>query len=222
MNDLARLVYISRATFAPYSGPASARISGTGRSDAGTVVPDSQVAKILLTARAANLRDGLVGMLYYRDGCFMQCIEGERRKVHKLYRKLLKDPRHGDLKLLVSEPVDRLAFPEWPMKFVPDDEYMHALLAEHGFEQFDPYRFDNFLVERVLQLMQGLADPTAREPETAVSLPARDMQLAGTPLLPATLAPDTSRSRRDRMTMTISLLALGVSLANLAYVIAKV
>lgn len=222
MNDLARIVYISRASFAANSASASPRTSGTGRADAGVSVPDSQVAKILLTSRAANLRDGLVGMLYYRDGCFMQCIEGERRKVHKLYRKLLKDPRHGDLKLLVSEPVDRLAFPEWPMKFVPDDEYMHELLAEHGFEQFDPYRFDNFLVERVLQLMQGLVDPTACEMDSVASLPARNMHLAGTPLLPATLETDTSRLRHDRMTMTISLLALGVSLANLAYVIAKI
>ncbi|QIB52772.1 BLUF domain-containing protein [Pseudomonas sp. OIL-1] len=221
MNDLARIVYVSRATFTASSDAVRPEKDGSGSVAADAIALDGHVAEILRTSRAANLRDGVVGMLYCRDGCFIQCIEGERRKVHKLYRRLLKDRRHRDLKLLVSEPVDRLAFPEWPMKFVPDDNYMQALLTEHGFEQFDPYRFDHFLVERVLELMQGLADPTMNEPAAAPSLPARDTDSPRQHPTPAT-ADDAARLRRDRMAMGISLLALCVSLANLAYVIAKV
>ncbi|QJD58807.1 BLUF domain-containing protein [Pseudomonas sp. gcc21] len=220
MNDLARIVYISRATFAASSDAARPENDGSASVAAEAIALDRHVAEILRASRAANLRDGLVGMLYYRDGCFIQCIEGERRKVHKLYRILLKDRRHRDLKLLVSEPVDRLAFPEWPMKFVPDDDHMQDLLTEHGFEQFDPYRFDNFLVERVLQLMQGLVDPTINE-ATSRSLSSSDSASPSPQLLPEAFD-DAARLRRDRMTMGISLLALGVSLANLAYVIAKV
>lgn len=222
MNDLARIVYISRATFAANSGTDAPGSDGTAENITTTASPVSQVTQILLTARAANQRDGLVGMLYYRDGCFIQCIEGERGRVHKLYRTLLKDRRHRDLKLLVSEPVDRLAFPEWPMKFVPDDDYMHELLAEHGFETFDPYRFDHYLVERVLQLMQGLVDPTVCEVDARTSLPARDLDLDPNRRLPAPIDAEAAKLRRERLTMTISLLALGVSLANLAYIIANI
>lgn len=211
MSDLARIVYISRATFN----------ASSGMDGCGAAVLHDDVAQILATSRADNQRDGLVGMLYYRDGCFIQCIEGERRRVHGLYRALLKDRRHRDLKLLVSEPVDRLAFPEWPMKFVPDDKHMHELLAEHGFERFDPYRFDHFLIERVLQLMQAVPDPTANEIEPRPSAPARNIAIDGNGLLPLSHEQSLPKDRRGRLVLCISLLALGVSLANLAYIIAR-
>ncbi|WP_150305753.1 BLUF domain-containing protein [Pseudomonas saliphila] len=222
MNDLARIVYISRATFAATSGTDGPGPDGSAGNVANAATADSQVTQILLTARATNQRDGLVGMLYYRDGCFMQCIEGERRRVHKLYRTLLKDRRHRDLKLLVSEPVDRLAFPEWPMKFVPDDHHMQALLVEHGFDEFDPYRFDYYLVERVLELMQGLVDPTVSDADARASSPVRDIQLDPHRRLPMPIEAGAAKLRRERLIISISLLALGVSLANLAYIIANI
>lgn len=222
MNDLARIVYISRATFAATSGTDGPGPDESAGNVSSTATADSQVSQILLTARATNQRDGLAGMLYYRDGCFIQCIEGERRRVHKLYRMLLKDRRHRDLKLLVSEPVDRLAFPEWPMKFVPDNHHMQALLTEHGFEKFDPYRFDHYLVERVLELMHGLVDPTVSDSGARASSSGQEIQLDPQRRLPVSADSGTAKLRRERLAMTISLLALGVSLANLAYLIANI
>ncbi|WP_373187041.1 BLUF domain-containing protein [Halopseudomonas sp.] len=197
MTDLIRIVYISRATF-----PISAANDGI----------EPTVARILSTSRTNNRKNGLVGMLYYGDGCFFQCLEGETSKVQALYKTLLKDPRHKDLKVLASEPIKRLSFPDWSMKYVPVDGHMLRLLEEHGFETFDPYRFDHHLVERVMQLLQGVPDPTIPVVEARASAPARTVLAASAPLAETQqAAPDGSA----KLSLAISTVALVISLIAL-------
>ncbi|WP_339845117.1 BLUF domain-containing protein [uncultured Halopseudomonas sp.] len=197
MTDLIRIVYISRATF-----PISRANDGI----------EPTVARILSTSRANNRKNGLVGMLYYGDGCFFQCLEGETSKVQALYKTLLKDPRHKDLKVLASEPIKRLSFPDWSMKYVPVDEHMLKLLEEHGFDTFDPYRFDHHLVERVMQLLQGVPDPTVPVVEARASAPARTVLAMTEPLAESPAqAPDNTA----KISLVISIIALVVSIGAL-------
>ncbi|AQZ95039.1 hypothetical protein BVH74_09870 [Halopseudomonas phragmitis] len=200
MTELVRIVYISRATFSP-----APNIDGI----------DPTVARILISARLNNARQGIVGLLYYADGCFIQCLEGERDKVHALYRTLLKDRRHTELKLLVSEPIARLAFPDWSMKYAPADQHMQRLLQEHGFERFDPYRFDHHLTERALQLLQGLPDPTDNGHERNASAPARGLQLGGVLPMQGFSASGPTRGNSG-LALIMSMTALLVSLLVLA------
>lgn len=193
MTDLIRIVYISRATF-----PISRANDGI----------EPTVARILSTSRTNNRKNGLVGMLYYGDGCFFQCLEGETSKVQALYKTLLKDPRHKDLKVLASEPIKRLSFPDWSMKYVPVDEHMLKLLEEHGFDTFDPYRFDHHLVERVMQLLQGVPDPTIPVVEARASAPARTV-LAMTEPQPG--FPPQVPDKTARLSLVISIVALVIS-----------
>lgn len=203
MTDLIRIVYISRATFAT-SNPADG--------------VEPTVSRILSTSRTNNRKHGLVGMLYYGDGCFFQCLEGETSKVQTLYKTLLKDSRHKDLKILASEPIKRLSFPDWSMKYVPVDQHMRKLLEEHGFEQFDPYRFDHHLVERVMQLLQGVPDPTIPPVEGRASPPARTL------LAPCFAAqPDSPPSANGsaKLSLAISIAALVTSVITLLLVLSR-
>jgi hypothetical protein len=197
MTDLIRIVYISRATF-----PISRANDGI----------EPTVARILSTSRANNRKNGLVGMLYYGDGCFFQCLEGETSKVQALYKTLLKDPRHKDLKVLASEPIKRLSFPDWSMKYVPVDEHMLKLLEEHGFDTFDPYRFDHHLVERVMQLLQGVPDPTVPVVEARASAPARTVLAMTEPLAES---PPNVPDSTAKISLVISIVALVVSIGAL-------
>ena len=197
MTDLIRIVYISRATF-----PIAANNDGI----------EPTVARILSTSRTNNRKNGLVGMLYYGDGCFFQCLEGETSKVQALYKTLLKDSRHTDLKVLASEPIKRLSFPDWSMKYVPVDPHMLKLLEEHGFETFDPYRFDHHLVERVMQLLQGVPDPTVPAIEARPSAPARTVLSVSEPLPAQPPAPSSAA----KISLIVSLTALAISLLALA------
>lgn len=203
MTDLIRIVYISRATFAT-----STAADGV----------EPTVSRILSTSRVNNRKNGLVGMLYYGDGCFFQCLEGETSKVQALYKTLLKDPRHKDLKILASEPIKRLSFPDWSMKYVPVDMHMRKLLEEHGFTEFDPYRFDHHLVERVMQLLQGVPDPTIPPVEGRASAPARtvfDASLAAQAGVP----PPTSGTAK--LSLAISIAALVISFIALVLVVTR-
>lgn len=154
MSDLVQIVYISRSTFKPL--PAARGIEPT-------------VARILVQSRINNPRRGLVGALYFGDGCFFQCLEGRSEDVDRLYAALLEDPRHTDLKVLSRRSIEKTQFDSWSMKYVPLDAQMKELLAQRALTSFDPYRFDADTVARVLEMLRTRADV---EP-AAVSLGGR-------------------------------------------------
>lgn len=149
--DLIQIVYVSRSTFT--SMPAELGI-------------EPSVARILAQSRINNARRGLVGALYFGDGCFFQCLEGRTADVERLYAALLQDPRHTDLKVLMRRPIERTSFATWAMKYVPLDAPMKALLRELGLPAFDPYRFDEAAVAKVLDML-GSGTDVGRGPAAA-------------------------------------------------------
>lgn len=209
MSDLIRILYISRATFevAPEADGDS-----PGAQSAPAIPPE--VEQILLESRVNNRQAGVVGMLFYDAGHFFQCIEGDRKAVEALYRRLLKDSRHRDLKLLGRNRLEKLSYPDWSMKYVPVDRHARQLLEQHGFERFDPYRFDDHLIERMLHLMQGAADPTTVPPE---SLPSTSPRRADA----SALADAASQASRRALVaaLAMSAAALLISVATLVYVL---
>ena len=64
------------------------------------------------------------------NGNFFQCLEGDEAQVNQLYEKLLRDPRHKDLKILLREPIERVSFGDWEMKFALVDEKVRGLLRD--------------------------------------------------------------------------------------------
>jgi hypothetical protein len=160
MGKIVQIIYISRAT--------------AGAPGAGQEV-DPVVSRILAKSRANNRRHGLTGVLYFGNGCFFQCLEGDETAIDTLYAKLQQDDRHRDLKLISRRTVERPLFKEWSMKYVPVDKEMAALLGRNGMPAFDPYRFDAAVTHDVIALLQG-----AREPEagTATAPPVPQPALA--------------------------------------------
>ena len=72
---------------------------------------------LLETSRRNNALIDVTGMLVYRDGNFMQAIEGEEQTIHKLQEKIECDPRHGGLITLLTQRIETRQFPEWSMGF---------------------------------------------------------------------------------------------------------
>lgn len=139
MPDLQRLIYASRGTFGP---------SGEGSGI------QLEVARILMQSRLNNPRSGLVGALYYGDGCFFQCLEGESAAIDELCARIAKDPRHKDMQVLGRHPIEARSFSVWAMKFVPNASAVEALMARHGRSKFDPFTFDGAMVAAVLDLLR--------------------------------------------------------------------
>jgi acylphosphatase len=77
--------------------------------------PDLQA--LLEQARKNNTKLGLTGMLLYKDGNFMQVLEGEKEAVSKLVDTIERDPRHKGVLVLLRGTSEERLFPDWTMGF---------------------------------------------------------------------------------------------------------
>ncbi|HEY1663895.1 MAG TPA: BLUF domain-containing protein [Verrucomicrobiae bacterium] len=66
---------------------------------------------------ARNKRAGITGLLLYRDGSFMQAIEGEEAAVIELFSRINRDPRHHHVIPLIHEGIGERFFPDTAMAF---------------------------------------------------------------------------------------------------------
>jgi hypothetical protein len=99
---------------------------------------------ILAKSREANAKTGITGMLLYKDGAFMQALEGEEQAVRELYDRISRDSRHfGLLKLVEGEREDR-CFGDWSMGF--QDLNSEEARATPGYSEFlnTPLTADEF------------------------------------------------------------------------------
>ena len=148
MDSLIQIVYISRSSFIP-------TIATTG------IEPN--VARILAKSRSNNKKNGLVGVLYFGDGCFFQCLQGKESEIDRLYAKLQLDSRHHDLKLLSREKIIALSFSDWAMKYVLLEKKLNIVLQSNGYSSFDPYKFDAPMIDKVLHLLQTSSNATSED-----------------------------------------------------------
>ena len=77
----------------------------------------SELADLLARSRANNESLGISGMLLYKDGNFMQVLEGEEKQVLALNAKISKDPRHHGMMVLLREHRTERTFSECSMAF---------------------------------------------------------------------------------------------------------
>lgn len=68
-------------------------------------------------ARQNNARKGITGILLYRDGNFLQSIEGEEAAVGELFSIIARDKRHNGLMVLFREEIPAREYPDWSMAF---------------------------------------------------------------------------------------------------------
>lgn len=129
------LVYVSSATL-PFSG--------------------EDLRALLATCRKNNAALGITGMLLYKDGNFMQVLEGDEEAVRGLYERIAADPRHGGEITLQEGLAEGRQFPDWSMGFrdlnSPDErsalgysEFLNAPLTGREFSG-DPSRAQKLLL----------------------------------------------------------------------------
>lgn len=75
---------------------------------------------ILSQSTKNNSKNEITGMLMYRSGFFIQLLEGDESVVRELYKKIEKDPRHRDSKLLLEYKDESRIFPQWYMGMISE------------------------------------------------------------------------------------------------------
>lgn len=91
----------------------------TYASTAAEAFDDDALARLLESSRLANIDSDLSGMLLYRNGRFLQVLEGPESAVRDAIDRIGRDPRHRDVRVLVSEPIDDRRFADWTMGYEP-------------------------------------------------------------------------------------------------------
>lgn len=204
MSDLVQIVYVSRSTFK------------TLATENGI---EPSVARILAQSRINNAKRGLVGALYFGDGCFFQCLEGGVEQVDRLYAALLEDPRHTDLKVLSRHAIETTTFETWSMKYVPLDVPMKELLQRRGLATFDAYRFDDATVDEVLLMLKSGGEVTppvdpGRSLDKPFELRADSTRDGAKPTRDGAKPAGDDALKASRRAMAVALLALAVSILS--------
>ena len=93
-------------------------------SSATKLLTQDELLALLAECHEYNEVNGITGMLLYKEGNFMQAIEGEEQEVLRLFEKISKDPRHTGIISLVQGQQDKREFPGWSMGFrsLDDDD----------------------------------------------------------------------------------------------------
>jgi hypothetical protein len=72
---------------------------------------------MLETFREYNAPRNITGLLLYKDGVFIQALEGPETEVQGLYAKIQTDPRHENVTALLQGSMQGRLFPHWAMGF---------------------------------------------------------------------------------------------------------
>ena len=78
---------------------------------------EEELNALLETSRRNNAKVGVTGMLLYKDGNFMQFLEGPKEKVRALLEKIKTDLRHKGMIVLLQEERPDREFVDWSMGF---------------------------------------------------------------------------------------------------------
>lgn len=81
----------------------------------GLPVP-SGLAMVYARSRRANSTTGITSVLAYKNGYYLQTLEGLEEKVDSLFEVIKKDSFHKNLLMIFNHPIVDRHFPNWPMK----------------------------------------------------------------------------------------------------------
>jgi hypothetical protein len=88
-------------------------------STANGLIGNEELKEMLKGSVQRNKRAGITGLLLFKDGCFMQVLEGEEATVKTLFSKICRDRRHRNIMPLIQETIRKRQFPDSAMAF-PD------------------------------------------------------------------------------------------------------
>ena len=118
-------------------------------SSATDLLSAEDLVALLAQSREANQARGITGMLLYRDGNILQCLEGPEAEVRAAYDAISRDPRHRGVLVLVEEEVEQRSFSDWSMGFKDLS----------GSETGDLTGFNDFLSSGQLDYLGDRAEP---------------------------------------------------------------
>lgn len=92
----------------------------------------AELKRMLSTARRLNEDNGITGFLLATTGAFAQVLEGRKETVEETYGRIMLDPRHDNLNLLLDTPIGARIFDKWAMGFADADGTKAFIFGLYG------------------------------------------------------------------------------------------
>ncbi|UIJ75733.1 MULTISPECIES: BLUF domain-containing protein [unclassified Acinetobacter] len=96
------------------------------------------LSDILVRARSFNTEKNIFGVLYYAEGRFFQCLQGEQAALEQLFQHIMQDTRHRDIVRYPDQTIDQIDFSKWSMKYVNRHSEIASLFQRFGHSSFQP------------------------------------------------------------------------------------
>jgi hypothetical protein len=104
---------------------------------------DVDINNILSGARKNNREHNVTGMLCFDSYSFLQCLEGSRENVNKIYNVIAGDRRHSKLEIIDYKEIDKREFTNWSMGYIPSASMSNSLILKFsGSSKFNPYEMN--------------------------------------------------------------------------------
>lgn len=94
---------------------------------------EREMSDLLAQSRRDNRRHGITGLLLYKDGHFMQVLEGPPDAIRNVFERIGRDRRHRDLITILDRIGGGRDFQDWSMgyrRLEPDE------IPGEGFDDF--------------------------------------------------------------------------------------
>jgi hypothetical protein len=75
------------------------------------------LSDLLKKSPARNAAAGITGLLLYKDGQFMQVLEGPEAAVKQTFDQISRRPEHHGIMVLIEEHTTERQFTDWSMAF---------------------------------------------------------------------------------------------------------
>jgi len=99
---------------------------------------EDDLISLLEESRDRNKRQNVTGMLLYKDGAFLQVLEGEAKDVDEMYQCICFDERNAGNYLVERKEIEERNIPQWSMGFEnlnnyqPDDLGAYSTIFKKG------------------------------------------------------------------------------------------
>ncbi|TCB70994.1 BLUF domain-containing protein [Acinetobacter sp. ANC 4216] len=111
------------------------------------------LSDILATARSFNQAHDIYGVLYYAEGIYFQCLEGEKQQLEGLFSKISQDARHHQIHRFPDHAIEEIHFKQWSMKYVNQHGKITTLFKKMGLDKFLPHQLNHQQINQFLDLL---------------------------------------------------------------------
>ena len=85
--------------------------------------------ELVAQSQLKNDAMGITGVLMFKDGNFMQVLEGEQELIAKLYSAIKVEPRHTLVSIIQEGPISLREYQGWSSTYFNSDEGQYEVIC---------------------------------------------------------------------------------------------